>query len=74
MGDIVVWSNPKGFTIHRIVKLSEKTLTTKGDANFKEDEAVRYEDLIGKAYRVGEKYVRIPYLGYISVISANVRN
>lgn len=72
-GDIVVWSNPKGFTIHRIVKLNEKTLTTKGDANFKEDEPVKYEDIIGKAYRIGDTYVRIPYLGFISVISTNVR-
>ena len=81
VGDIVVWSNPKampdgrqGFTIHRIVKLSEKTLTTKGDANFKDDEAVRYEDIIGKAYKVGDTYIRIPYLGFISVISANIKN
>lgn len=73
VGDIVVWSNPKGFTIHRIVKLDEKTLTTKGDANFKDDEPVKYEDVIGRAYQVGGKYIRIPYLGYISVISANVR-
>lgn len=73
VGDIVVWSNPKGFTIHRIVKLNEKTLTTKGDANFKEDEPVKYEDIIGKAYKVGDTYVRIPYLGFISVISSNIR-
>ena len=73
VGEVVVWSNPKGFTIHRIVKLSEKTLTTRGDANFKDDAPVKYEDIIGRAYQLAGKYVRIPYLGYISVISASVR-
>ncbi|OGZ44859.1 MAG: signal peptidase I [Candidatus Ryanbacteria bacterium RIFCSPHIGHO2_02_FULL_45_13b] len=65
--DIVVWQNPKGFTIHRITKLNETTLITKGDANFTEDEPVRYEDVIGRTYKLFGKNARIPYLGMVSV-------
>jgi signal peptidase I len=65
--DIVVWRNPNGFTIHRITKLSENSLTTKGDANFTEDEPVKYEDVIGRTYNIFGKEARIPYLGMISV-------
>lgn len=66
-GDIIVWRNPNGFTIHRVLKLNEDTLVTKGDANFTEDEPVKYEDVVGKTYQVFGKDARIPYLGMISV-------
>lgn len=67
VGDIVVWRNPHGFTIHRIAKLDENTITTKGDANFTEDEPVPYEDVVGRTYKVFGKDARLPYLGMISV-------
>ena len=71
VGDVVVWQNNKGFTIHRIVKLSANTLTTKGDANFKEDEPVSYDGVVGRTLLWSEgKPVRIPYLGFISVFGA----
>lgn len=66
-GDIIVWRNPNGFTIHRVLKLNEDTLVTKGDANFTEDDPVKYEDIVGKTYQVFGKDARIPYLGMISV-------
>lgn len=73
-GDIVVWQNTKGFTIHRIVRLGDDTLVTKGDANFSEDAPVSYNDVIGRTVRWGEKPLRFPYLGYISVYAAKFRN
>src|SRR3989344_7431558 len=33
-GDVVVWSNPGGFTIHRLVAPRGTTFVQKGDANF----------------------------------------
>lgn len=73
VGDVVVWQNPGGFTIHRIVELKENTLVTKGDANFSEDAPVAYEDVVGRNLRWGEWYVRIPYLGYISIWGAKIK-
>src|SRR3989344_5093155 len=33
LGDIIVYKNQVGFTIHRIVKINGDTVITKGDAN-----------------------------------------
>lgn len=69
VGDIVVFVNEKNaFTIHRVVELGEETLVTKGDANAVRDEAVRYEDVVGRLLRVGSWNVRIPKLGFISML------
>jgi len=68
VGDIVVWKNEKGFTIHRVSQLNQETLVTKGDANFTEDAPVRYEDVVGRMVTIGSWPVRIPYVGYISVM------
>jgi len=66
-GDIVVYRNPKGFTIHRVIKINENSLITKGDANNISDSAVSYEEIIGKAFTVNNKPFRIPMLGSISI-------
>lgn len=66
-GDIVVWQNGQGFTIHRVVALHEDTFVTKGDGNFTNDEPVRYEDVIGRTVYMKGKPLRIPYVGYMSV-------
>ncbi|MEK7630863.1 MAG: signal peptidase I [Patescibacteria group bacterium] len=70
IGDIVVWKNPSGFTIHRVVRLGENTLVTKGDANFTEDDPVKYEDVVGRTHQVWGKNARIPYLGHITMYAS----
>lgn len=67
IGDIIVYRNNLGFTIHRIVKLSEDELVTKGDANFQNDTPIKYEDVVGKTLTVFGKQVYIPYLGIITI-------
>jgi len=69
-GDVIVWRNDKGFTIHRIVKVNENTIVTKGDANFQEDKPISPTDVVGKAFQVGERYVRIPYIGVITIAAS----
>ncbi len=66
VGDIVVYTNEKGFTIHRIVRLNEKTLVTKGDANNVEDQPVAYDKLVGKTVEWRSKPIRVPLLGKLS--------
>lgn len=68
INDIIVYQNPKGFTIHRIIKMEEKTLTTKGDANNVEDLPVEYEKVIGKIFTINDKPLRIPFLGSVSAL------
>ncbi len=71
VGDIIVYRNDKGFTIHRVAELRENDLTTKGDANFQKDAPVKYEDIIGKTLTVFNRPVVIPYLGMITVMANN---
>jgi len=68
IGDIVVYKNPKGFTIHRVVKLEWNAVTTRGDANNVDDQPVSYEEIIGKPLVINNKPLRIPFLGMISVL------
>jgi len=71
LNDIVVFKNAKGFTIHRVVKLGENTLTTKGDANNVSDEPIRYEDVVGKLLELNNTPFRVPMLGNVSIMINN---
>lgn len=68
VGDVVVYENERGFTIHRVIKLYEDTLITKGDANNTSDSPIRYEEIIGKNLAIGERPIRIPKLGFLSML------
>ena len=70
VGDIVVWRNPQGFTIHRISRMNEKELVTKGDANFNEDAPVNYDSIVGRTLTLKNKPVRIPYIGFITIAAS----
>ncbi len=65
-GDIVVFENEKGFTIHRVVKIGDGELTTKGDANNVADKPVTYDKIVGKAVHLKENPIKIPVLGKLS--------
>jgi signal peptidase len=65
--DVIVYRNPQGFTIHRVMKLNENNLITKGDANNISDAPIKYEDVVGKAVIFNNKILRIPALGNISI-------
>src|SRR3989344_899147 len=68
VGDVVVYQNIQGFTIHRVVRLQNSKVITKGDANNTEDTPVMYEDIIGKTVEFRGKPFRIPFLGNVSII------
>ena len=67
IGDVIVYTNAKGFTIHRIVEIDGDTVITKGDANNVKDAAISFDKIVGKPLYLGEKPVRVPLLGMISV-------
>ena len=68
VGDIVVYKNPQGFTIHRVEEKQATVAITKGDANNTLDAPVKYEDIIGKAVEFRGKPLNIPLLGNISIM------
>ena len=71
LGDIIVFRNRinSTLTIHRVVKLSETKITTKGDANFSEDTPIEFGDVIGKTLIWRGGPVHIPYLGSVTVFA-----
>lgn len=75
VGDIVVFRNPENasLTIHRVVRREGDTLTTKGDANFKEDVPVKVGDVVGRTLTAFDKPVRIPYLGSLTMFAGKLR-
>lgn len=75
IGDIIVFQNRTNntLTIHRVVKLEEEKLTTKGDANFSEDVPAVYSDVIGRTYNIRGKPLRIPYLGSVTMFASSVK-
>ena len=73
IGDIIVYENERGFTIHRIVELNEKTLKTKGDANNIFDLPIEYEKIVGRTVDLFEKPFRIPKLGNVTIWAEGLR-
>ena len=74
IGDIIVYRVEDGFIIHRVIKLKDKTLITKGDANTNSDAPIQYEKVVGKTVNINEKPLVIPYLGNITAFANPVKN
>ncbi len=66
--DIIAFRHTRGMAIHRIVSIEGGEITTRGDANFREDPPVTIEDVIGKVPTVAGRPAKIPYLGYVSFV------
>ena len=48
VGDVVTFQKENYFITHRVVKIEEDVITTKGDANSTEDDEIKRDDVIGK--------------------------
>lgn len=68
VGDIIGFRHQDGFAIHRIASIEGDQITTKGDANTREDEPIEVEAVIGKVPTIAGTTARIPYLGNISFL------
>lgn len=67
IGEIIVFENQRGFTIHRLIRREhDGTLVTKGDANNVEDQPIHPEEVVGRVTHVGDKIVKVPQIGIIA--------
>ena len=66
VGDIIAFRHKGGLAIHRIVSIEDEQLTTKGDANTREDAPITFDNVIGRAVKIGGRLARIPYLGNLA--------
>ncbi len=66
VGDIVVYQNDLGFTIHRVVRMYGDKIVTRGDANNTDDTPIKFEQIAGKVLGTSTGPVRIPLVGSVS--------
>ncbi len=66
VGQIIVYKNAGGFTIHRLIRRENGKLITKGDANDIEDKPVAESEVVGRAVYFKNKPLRIPFLGMVA--------
>lgn len=70
--DIIVWQQEeKGFIIHRVIKIKEETIITRGDANTVEDPPIAFEKIVGRMLEFRGNALKIPYLGKITAYVQN---
>lgn len=67
VGEIIIFENQKGFTIHRFIRREKSgKLVTKGDANNVEDQPIEESAVIGRVIYLRDKPFRLPKLGFIA--------
>jgi signal peptidase I len=66
VGQIVIYQNEKGFTIHRLIEKKDGKLITKGDANNISDPPILESEIVGRAVYFGDKPLRVPKLGKLA--------
>lgn len=65
VGKLIVFRHGEGMAVHRVVRVDTWTITTKGDANLKEDLPITSWDVVGYVPTIGETPVKIPFIGNI---------
>ncbi len=74
VGDIIVYKKPDGtFIIHRVIKVKHVDdqfyYVTQGDNNpIPDGPGVPYRDVIGKVVSVNDAPIKIPVIGYLSLM------
>lgn len=66
VGQIIVYQNERGFTIHRLIEKKDGKLITKGDANSISDSPISPDEVVGRAVYFGDKPLRIPKVGILA--------
>ncbi len=68
LGQIIVYKNPvqNSYIIHRLVRKVGDKLVTKGDANSMEDSPIAASSVIGRVVYIGDRPLRVPYLGLVA--------
>ncbi len=65
VNDVITFKSDNSYVTHRIVKIKKDKITTKGDANNKEDKPISKDKVIGKVT------VRFVILGFILSLFSN---
>jgi signal peptidase I len=66
IGQIIIYKNQNGFTIHRLIRKENGKLITQGDTNQVEDKPIEESDVIGRVLYIKNNPLRIPYIGALA--------
>lgn len=69
IGSVIVFQHENGLAVHRVVNMTESTITTKGDANSTTDEPILYSDVVGRIPAIGNMLIKIPWVGHFSLLA-----
>ena len=69
VGTVVVFHHQDGLSVHRVVRIRGESITTRGDANTKEDNPITYDDIVGRVPNVGDGLLKIPLIGRIALVT-----
>ncbi|MEM1931087.1 MAG: signal peptidase I [Sulfolobales archaeon] len=69
VGDIIVYRRGGTLVIHRVLRIENDTLITKGDNNWLPDPPVRFQSVIGKVLGLGGNIVKVPLVGYLTLFA-----
>ena len=67
VGSVIVFRHEDGMAVHRVVRIDDYTITTKGDANMGEDNPITSDDVVGRVPTIGDRLVKIPFVGNIAL-------
>ena len=68
VGDIVTFKREDRLVTHRIIRIDGDKIITKGDSNFKEDESITIDRIVGKVIFYGDLLnINILYLKYLII-------
>ena len=67
IGSVIVFRHGEGMAVHRVVRIEGQTITTKGDANTKEDNPITSDDIVGRVPTIGDRPFKIPFVGNIAL-------
>ena len=68
VGDIVTFKREDRLVTHRIIRIDGDKIITKGDSNFKEDESITIDRIVGKVIFYGDLLnITILYLKYLII-------
>ena len=68
VGDIVTFKREERLVTHRIIRIDGDKIITKGDSNFKEDESITIDRIVGKVIFYGDLLnITILYLKYLII-------
>jgi signal peptidase I len=68
VGTVIVFHHEKGLAVHRVVRMDNWSITTKGDANVREDAPILYSAVEGRVLQIGDRLAKIPWVGHIALL------